>query len=244
MYTHNVHMTNWSSHVAVDFHNTLEVNRTIPQQNIDAIRDLQRSNIKVTILSSCGGRRAVDVRRAIQLSFQDGYIPEVHTCYEKTGDMGKSGLCQSLSITTIFDDRLDVLRDCQNRNIETYHICHPRRHPCSLSTFQNLFDAVQAYLTRQRGLASLSSPASSTTDVPWHANKTNNDVAQSEHTQFVGYRRNSFDNTRPVDNVRRYGHWIEVSRPLPKYLRHDHDGTYLWWDQKSTGSHWQWSPFP
>lgn len=189
----------------------------IGPHNIHAVRELQNNGIKVSIVSSCGDRRADQVRRIIMQNFRDGSMPEVYTCYDKVGQAGKSALCKSLGMSAIFDDRLDILRDCSQHGIETYHIRPPKWNWCPDTSFQTLWSAVQQYLVRHTKTNSYQKTALS------------DDVWQHD--------------SRPKDAATQCGRWLEVAAPLPKYVRNDLDGSYLWWDQKSCTRHWQWQNY-
>ena len=112
--------------VMVDFHNTLEVNDVIPEENQQAIWSLLKKGYEVVVCSYAGRKRALEVNDT--MVGQDFY-QHLKKCFcipSRCGNGGKADQCKKHGCTVIFDDGADICFECHNNGLRVFPITHPK----------------------------------------------------------------------------------------------------------------------
>ena len=142
--------------VMVDFHNVLEVDGHIPQQNIDAVFSLLGKGVAVVVCSFAFPRREREVMATLATMPWFDALEKAFCIRERTGRWGKSSWALHLGCTALFDDGADICSEAAFWKLDTYPICtHKEKHhwcrkphPTPLETFQTFKDAVDRYLEK------------------------------------------------------------------------------------------------
>ena len=131
--------------VVVDWHNTLEKDEVVSQENIKSLEKLLE-HCQVVLLS------AVDTakRRKQVLHDMETMLPShIHqnlgkeVCWKKCGPGGKADLCWLWEATAIFDDNLQICQECEAWEIDAYQVSY--KHPAK-GSFPTFVEAVNAFL--------------------------------------------------------------------------------------------------
>ena len=110
--------------VMVDFHWTLEVHGKITQHNRSAMKELLEKGFEVVICTWCFTQRRKEVLATLEK--EDWFTKVTFTSTtERIGAGGKAALCNQYGCTTIFDDGLDIIKECHQQGIEVYCIRNP-----------------------------------------------------------------------------------------------------------------------
>ena len=112
--------------VMVDFHNTVEVNDVIPEENQQAIWSLLKKGYEVVVCSFAGRKRALEVNDT--MVGQDFY-QHLKKCFcipSRCGNGGKADQCKKHGCTVIFDDGADICFECHNNGLRVFPITHPK----------------------------------------------------------------------------------------------------------------------
>ena len=131
--------------VVVDWHNTLEKDDVVSQENIKSLEKLLE-HCQVVLLS------AVDTakRRKQVLHDMETMLPShIHqnlgkeTCWKKCGPGGKADLCWLWEAIAIFDDNWHICQECEAWEIDAYQVTY--KHPAR-GSFPTFVEAVNAFL--------------------------------------------------------------------------------------------------
>ncbi|CAL1166958.1 unnamed protein product, partial [Cladocopium goreaui] len=110
--------------VMVDFHWTLEVDGKITPGNRSAMELLLEKGVEVVVCSWCFTHRRKEVLATLEK--EDWFIKVTFiSTTERTGAGGKASLCKQYGCTTIFEDGMDILKECHQQGIEVYCIRSP-----------------------------------------------------------------------------------------------------------------------
>ena len=130
--------------VVVDWHNTLEKDNVVSQDNLAGLEKLQE-HCTVILLS------AVDTakRQKQVLVDMDAMIPDhIHqkglgkeTCWEKCGEGGKADLAWLWDAVAIFDDNLQICQECEAWGIDAYQVSQKKGAKGAFPTFWKAVDA-------------------------------------------------------------------------------------------------------
>ena len=133
--------------VIVDWHNTMEVGQGIPGRNIYALQMLL-TKVDVVILSYVQSEwRAEKVINDInKLPCADKLLGK-EVCWQQTGEDGKCHMACNWKAKAIFDDSVQICKECLDWNIAVYPInTHHQRHAWIGGGFDTFADAVDAFL--------------------------------------------------------------------------------------------------
>ena len=110
--------------VMVDFHWTLEVDGKITPGNRSAMKLLLEKGIEVVVCSWCFTHRRKEVLATLEKEDWFTKVTFISTT-ERSGAGGKAALCNQYGCTTIFEDGMDILKECHQQGIEVYCIRSP-----------------------------------------------------------------------------------------------------------------------
>ena len=130
--------------VVVDWHNTLEKDDVVSQDNLAGLEKLQE-HCRVILLS------AVDTvsRKKQVLVGMDAMIPDhIHqqglgkeTCWKKCGEGGKADLAWQWDAVAIFDDNWHICQECEAWGIDAYQVSQKKAAKGAFPTFWKAVDA-------------------------------------------------------------------------------------------------------
>ena len=130
--------------VVVDWHNTLEKDDVVSQDNLAGLEKLQE-HCRVILLS------AVDTafRKRQVLVDMDAMIPDhIHqqglgkeTCWKKCGEGGKADLAWQWDAVAIFDDNWHICQECEAWGIDAYQVSQKKAAKGAFPTFWKAVDA-------------------------------------------------------------------------------------------------------
>ena len=130
--------------VVVDWHNTLEKDDVVSQDNLAGLEKLQE-HCRVILLS------AVDTvsRKKQVLVDMDAMIPDhIHqqglgkeTCWKKCGEGGKADLAWQWDAVAIFDDNWHICQECEAWGIDAYQVSQKKAAKGAFPTFWKAVDA-------------------------------------------------------------------------------------------------------
>ena len=124
--------------VAIDFHNTLEVDDWVDE---DTLHTLQRAGVKVWVISFGGHKRNQATIQTLS-RYRGTLIAHLSFTSQKSGWYGKAQLMQKWGVRYIFDDNEEVCNECEAAGMEVYRIgwhSGQKHYKC-------LADAVEAFL--------------------------------------------------------------------------------------------------
>ena len=128
--------------VLLDWHNTLEKDEVVSQENIKSLEKLLE-HCQVVLLS------AVDTAKRRKQVLHDMLPSHIHqnlgkeVCWKKCGPGGKADLCWLWEATAIFDDNLQICQECEAWEIDAYQVSY--KHPAK-GSFPTFVEAVNAFL--------------------------------------------------------------------------------------------------
>eukprot|EP00435_Cladocopium_sp_Y103_P062866 s443_g24.t1 len=115
-----------------------------------AMELLLGSGYEIVICSWCFSERKKEVLETLE---KEEWFPQVTftSTEERTGAGGKADLCQRFGCTTIFDDGIDILKECHHQGIQVYPIRKPKAEydwfsDHGLPVYPSLADAVEKFL--------------------------------------------------------------------------------------------------
>ena len=130
--------------VVVDWHNTLEKDDVVSQDNLTGLEKLQE-HCRVILLS------AVDTvsRKKQVLVDMDAMIPDhIHQhglgkeiCWKKCGEGGKADLAWQWDAVAIFDDNWQICQECEAWGIDAYQVSQKKAAKGAFPTFWKAVDA-------------------------------------------------------------------------------------------------------
>ena len=110
--------------IVVDWHNTLEVNNSMPPQNAAALEKLLEV-ANVHILSYVETKwRECKVHRQVKQLLPDLWerVSSINCCFERIGKDGKASWCKWLGATVIMDDCNEIILECQGEGLMCFAI--------------------------------------------------------------------------------------------------------------------------
>ena len=108
----------------VDFQGPMEVDGKITPGNRSAMKLLLEKGVEVVVCSWCFTHRRKEVLATLEKEDWFTKVTFISTT-ERTGAGGKASLCKQYGCTTIFEDGMDILKECHQQGIEVYCIRSP-----------------------------------------------------------------------------------------------------------------------